>query len=376
LDLALAEAVPPETEQPDVADLGPQEEPPLSVEAELAEAEPEEGEKPAVADLGPRKVTEEAPAPELAEAEVEAETAGDEGPDDDIRALPGEEVELVLEPAELRPPDVPEPETGSLGRIAADGEADDGEFALTEPTVGEGPERIADEDSLEKPLPEEEAELTMDSGKAEPEVPEASDSLPAVRAAEEEEAAAVADARHEPVVPDAGAVPEAEEEPEAIAAEEAEDKEEPEEDHDLDTVVADVIKEIDEEVAAAEDTGEIHREEKAESKETVYLEEAGRAEAKLYASEWARKNLPLVHKLEETSYYLQVGAFKNPESAKDAIEEIAPGFPQIVLPIEKADETVYRVFVGPLNEDESGIILYQFRSKGYKDAFIRKGGTE
>ena len=33
---------------------------------------------------------------------------------------------------------------------------------------------------------------------------------------------------------------------------------------------------------------------------------------------------------------------------------------------------LYKVLIGPLNQEESGTLLYRFRSLGYKDAFITR----
>jgi cell division protein FtsN len=88
---------------------------------------------------------------------------------------------------------------------------------------------------------------------------------------------------------------------------------------------------------------------------------------------WARENLPLIYTLEPEGYYLQVGAFANPRSAKRVVEEVAPGYPLAVQPVEGSGNPLYRVFVGPLEEDEKGTVLYWFRARGFRDAFIRKG---
>jgi cell division septation protein DedD len=72
---------------------------------------------------------------------------------------------------------------------------------------------------------------------------------------------------------------------------------------------------------------------------------------------------------------LQVGAFSDPESAKSAVDDLRGTYPVAVLSAESGDRSLYRLFVGPLNEDERGSVLYWIRGKGYQDAFIRKGGA-
>jgi hypothetical protein len=87
--------------------------------------------------------------------------------------------------------------------------------------------------------------------------------------------------------------------------------------------------------------------------------------------EWAAKNLPLAASLRKNAYYLQIGSYSNPRSAKPIIDALSPAYPVVVVssPGEKA---LYRVFVGPVNEDEKGLLLYQVRAKGYKDAFVQR----
>ena len=54
-------------------------------------------------------------------------------------------------------------------------------------------------------------------------------------------------------------------------------------------------------------------------------------------------------------------------------DNLAETYPVTVYLSESADRPIYKVLLGPLNQDESGALLYQFRTKGYPDAFVRKG---
>ncbi len=90
---------------------------------------------------------------------------------------------------------------------------------------------------------------------------------------------------------------------------------------------------------------------------------------------WADRNLPIVKELREEAYYLQVGAYTNPQSAKTALDGLAAEYPTAVLESSVDERRVYRVFVGPLSADEQGTVLYFVRAKGYRDAFIRSGGS-
>jgi hypothetical protein len=85
----------------------------------------------------------------------------------------------------------------------------------------------------------------------------------------------------------------------------------------------------------------------------------------------AARDLPLVDQLDPNRYYLQVGAYSSPGSARDAINRLGPAYPTEVLADGGDERTLYRVLVGPLNKDERGSVLYLVRSMGYRDAFIR-----
>ncbi len=88
--------------------------------------------------------------------------------------------------------------------------------------------------------------------------------------------------------------------------------------------------------------------------------------------QWARANLPLISSLLDNKYYLQLGSYANPRSARQAMIDVAPAYPFVVVPEKSSSRHVYKVFVGPLQDDEKGMVLYMFRAKGFKDAFIRK----
>ena len=87
----------------------------------------------------------------------------------------------------------------------------------------------------------------------------------------------------------------------------------------------------------------------------------------------ALAGLPLVERLQSDAFYVQLGAFSNPESARNAIGTINPGYPVTVHPVSGVSQQLYRLYIGPLNEDEKGTALFWFRAKGYRDAFIRSG---
>jgi hypothetical protein len=75
------------------------------------------------------------------------------------------------------------------------------------------------------------------------------------------------------------------------------------------------------------------------------------------------------------SFYLQLGVFSEAGGARRLQDNLADTYPVTVYLTESADRPMYKVLVGPLNQDESGALLYQFRKRGYPDAFVRKGAV-
>ncbi len=77
--------------------------------------------------------------------------------------------------------------------------------------------------------------------------------------------------------------------------------------------------------------------------------------------------------LSEDSYYLQLGVYREEYSALALAGSLGSTYPVTVLVSASTDSPRYKVMVGPLGADESGVVLYSFRSSGYPDAFLRKG---
>jgi cell division protein FtsN len=84
-------------------------------------------------------------------------------------------------------------------------------------------------------------------------------------------------------------------------------------------------------------------------------------------------SLPVVTELLDENYYLQIGAYTAPATAQVAVDALSSAYPMAVLPIDSRGRTVYRVLVGPLEQDETGTLLLWLRAKGYRDTFIRSG---
>ncbi|MFW5695616.1 MAG: SPOR domain-containing protein [Alkalispirochaeta sp.] len=82
-------------------------------------------------------------------------------------------------------------------------------------------------------------------------------------------------------------------------------------------------------------------------------------------------SLPLVEELDGEAAYVQVAAFSTPQSVRRTIDTLSGGWPVAVMAQKNGDRSVYRVYVGPLAEDEKGSVLFRVRNQGFRDAFVR-----
>jgi len=122
------------------------------------------------------------------------------------------------------------------------------------------------------------------------------------------------------------------------------------------------------EVAVEEEAAE---ESSVEAAEPLVEEEPVAEIAMAESPSRPQEQLILSEILPSSSYFVQIGAY----STRNLAEKLAGGLPQTysvtILPASSGGRQFYKVLVGPLNVDESGTLLYQFRSRGFKDAFIQ-----
>jgi hypothetical protein len=81
-------------------------------------------------------------------------------------------------------------------------------------------------------------------------------------------------------------------------------------------------------------------------------------------------DIQVAFRLDPQYDYLQLGVFSSAGSARSTAARFSSVYPVMVL---NQDNALYKVLVGPLSPDESGALLLNFRSQGFRDAFIRKG---
>ncbi|AEF85102.1 hypothetical protein TREPR_2353 [Treponema primitia ZAS-2] len=83
-------------------------------------------------------------------------------------------------------------------------------------------------------------------------------------------------------------------------------------------------------------------------------------------------SVPIINQMQRDKYYIQVGAFTQPDALQYAVSRIdRRNYPLLVQPYGALDNLVYRLLVGPLNYGESGAVLQRLKSSGYPDAFVR-----
>ena len=72
--------------------------------------------------------------------------------------------------------------------------------------------------------------------------------------------------------------------------------------------------------------------------------------------------------LAKAKYYVQIALMEDKEAISKLINKYNK-YPIVLVPRKNAS---YSVLVGPLSEDEYGVVLENFKSYGFKDAFIKR----
>ena len=123
---------------------------------------------------------------------------------------------------------------------------------------------------------------------------------------------------------------------------------------------------------AAEDIEVAAEEEAAVEEVEPLVEEEPVAEIAMAESPpTPEKQMILSEILPSSSYFVQLGAYSTRSLAEKLAGDFTQTYSVTILPASSGGRQFYKVLVGPLNVDESGTLLYQFRSRGFKDAFIQ-----
>ena len=127
------------------------------------------------------------------------------------------------------------------------------------------------------------------------------------------------------------------------------------------------------EATASEATASEDVETPVEQAEEAGIAEPREAETALVAraAEPPESQAELADSLPPDTYFVQLGAYSTQGLAQKLAGDLNRTYSVTILPASSGGRRFYKVLVGPLNVDESGTLLYQFRSRGFKDAFIQ-----
>lgn len=81
--------------------------------------------------------------------------------------------------------------------------------------------------------------------------------------------------------------------------------------------------------------------------------------------------LPPAEGLVPGMHYIQVGAYRSSPSLDAALSRLRETFPVTVDTVQAGSGPVYRLFIGPLGRDETGVALLRVRSLGFQEAFLK-----
>jgi rare lipoprotein A (peptidoglycan hydrolase) len=85
-------------------------------------------------------------------------------------------------------------------------------------------------------------------------------------------------------------------------------------------------------------------------------------------------SLPIIQGLDKGAYYIQIGVYGSNDALIAASSGLRSSYPVAIERIStKRGDAAYRLYIGPIARDESGLALLKIRSMGYKDAFVRQG---
>jgi hypothetical protein len=102
----------------------------------------------------------------------------------------------------------------------------------------------------------------------------------------------------------------------------------------------------------------------------VVAAEPEEAEKPVPSGELTVRELPADY-AENRTYFIQLAAYNSVELAKNLETTYSDKYPIAILAAKPAKGGLYRVLIGPLNEDETGTLLSWFQAKGFDDAFVR-----
>lgn len=76
--------------------------------------------------------------------------------------------------------------------------------------------------------------------------------------------------------------------------------------------------------------------------------------------------------LKKGSFYVQIGHFKDSLNVESFIQRYGKQYPVTVEKSSTVKDSMYKVYIGPLQKDERGATLETFQKLGFKDAFLKR----
>ena len=73
----------------------------------------------------------------------------------------------------------------------------------------------------------------------------------------------------------------------------------------------------------------------------------------------------------KAGYYVQIASLSDTSNIKGIVSTYSNKYPIEIVPSE-VKKNSYQIMIGPLGVDEYGTVLERFKSRGYRDSFIRK----
>jgi hypothetical protein len=80
-------------------------------------------------------------------------------------------------------------------------------------------------------------------------------------------------------------------------------------------------------------------------------------------------NALIVDALQKGKAYVQIAAYAKPDMVAKVVDAVMQTYPVVLV---RAESGAYRILIGPLGEDEAGVVLVGSRASGYPDAFVRR----
>lgn len=87
--------------------------------------------------------------------------------------------------------------------------------------------------------------------------------------------------------------------------------------------------------------------------------------------DFAQYMVPSLSSLEPGKFYIQIAVFSDKNNLAKTMTKFQDNYPITLVPLKNNNKAT-QVMIGPLDQDEYGVILNRVKDKGYKDAFLRK----